>query len=61
MANLNSSIIVQHIKGAQNLVADVVSRIDIGDSFMLNPMIFKAINEYLGPFEIDRFATSANT
>ena len=45
MANLNSSIIVQHIKGAQNIVADMVSRIDIGDSFMLNPIMFKAINK----------------
>lgn len=33
LAELNSSLVAQHIKGTENTVSDLLSRVDVGDSF----------------------------
>ncbi len=41
--------------------ADELSRINVGDAYQLNPTVFRALDNYIGGFTIDRFATKANT
>ena len=36
----NASIIATHIRGECNLVADALSRVHVGDAWMLKPSVF---------------------
>ena len=57
----NASIIAQWIPSKENVPADTLSRVNVGDAYQLNPNIFKKLNEFVdNTMSIDRFATSAN-
>ena len=40
MQDINASMIATHIAGESNIVADRLSRMHIGDAWMLRPEIF---------------------
>jgi hypothetical protein len=54
-------MIATYIKGDNNLIADKLSRLHIGDSWKLNPDVFAMIQSMTIPFTIDRFACKANS
>jgi hypothetical protein len=43
LTQYNSTIIAQHIPGSQNVVADTLSRVNIGDNWQLNRTVFQQI------------------
>lgn len=49
-----------HIRGEDNVVADTLSRTNLGDSYRLHRLLFKTIQLISTPATIDRFACSAN-
>lgn len=55
----NASIIPQWISTRDNVPADTLSRINVGDAHKLNPHVFNEIQRYTN-CTIDRFATAAN-
>lgn len=58
---VNASLIVQWISTKDNVPADTLSRVNLGDEFKLNPEVFAQIASIVGGLDIDRFATAANT
>lgn len=56
----NCQIYAQHIPGEENVVADALSRTNLGDSYRLHRVLFKMIQLVSIPATIDRFACSSN-
>ena len=58
----NNFLTASHIPGVNNVIADAESRkLTQGETeWKLNPTIFKKINDKLGPFEVDLFASRLN-
>jgi hypothetical protein len=55
------SIVPVHLPGCENQVADMISRLNMGDNFQINPDLFTIFqNMSNGALTIDRFATQAN-
>ena len=54
-------IVVQHIPGDQNSIADQLSRIGQDQSdWKLDPLVFQKLNHLRGPIKLDLFASSGN-
>ena len=49
-----------HVRGGDNVDADLLSRLSPEHEWMLSPTIFQGIANRLGPCEVDLFASSAN-
>ena len=60
LSDLGSSLVAEHVSGERNVVADHLSRVDVGDAFQLNQFVFADLQRTIGPCTIDRFATMAN-
>lgn len=54
-------MVAYHIAGVDNICADALSRVDLGDYYQLNKVLFDQICKIGKPPTIDRFATSSNT
>lgn len=53
-------MVIQYINTKNNLASDRLSRVHVGDSFTINKMVVRAIEQAFGKIYCDRFATDAN-
>ena len=60
LSDLGSSLVAEHVSGERNVVADHLSRVDVGDAFQLNQFVFADLQCTIGPCTINCFATMAN-
>ena len=55
--DMNTKIIATYISGVQNWQADQLSRLESTYEWKLHPNLFRLIDNYWGPHDIDRFAS----
>ena len=60
LSDLGSSLVAEHVSGERNVVADHLSRVDVGDAFQLNQFVFADLQCTIGPCTINCFAAMAN-
>ena len=52
---------IQWISTKDNIPADELSRVNLGDHHQLNKEVFQLIAKTVGGLDVDRFATARNT
>ena len=60
LLDLGSSLVAEHVSRECNVVADHLSRVDVGDAVQLNQFVFADLQCTIGPCTIDHFTTMAN-
>ena len=55
--NMNAKIVASYISGTRNWQADQLSRLNSTYEWRLHPNLFRLIESYWGPHQIDRFAS----
>ena len=57
---LNCDLMAKYVPGTENIIADKLSRWQDKNDWMLNPELFKLVDQKWGPHSIDRMATMTN-
>ena len=57
---LNCDLMAKYVPGAENIITDKLSRWQDKNDWMLNPELFKLVDQKWGPHSINRMATMTN-